>query len=166
MEGYTVDPLGQGLWAAGLEFAAVQEFRVRPLSIQPELKLEGDKIYFGARFQLVLSSGRRVCSHLTVINGTRRPSSSKPSADFVGRLAKALSIHFELGDGPPIPDQRVDKQTEQKFLHRVLLECNVHKRMAILLAEVRRDVILLWPSIIEKNRRGAQFHVSLDRFDV
>ena len=78
----------------------------------------------------------------------------------------ALETLFELGDGPPIADQRVCTQTEQVYLHRVLLECNVHKRMATLLGELRRDVILHWPSIIEKNRRGNQFHVSLDRFDV
>jgi hypothetical protein len=171
MEGFSADPLGQGLWAAGLEFAAVQEFRCQRYTIEAEVKVEGDRIYVGARFQLRLSNGRRVGSRLTILNGTtgrssQRQLSPERSADWKKRLVTALETLFELGDGPPIADQRVCTQTEQVYLHRVLLECNVHKRMATLLGELRRDVILHWPSIIEKNRRGNQFHVSLDRFDV
>ena len=172
MEGLSADPLGQGLWSAGLEFAAVQEFRCQRHTIEAEVKVERDRIYVGARFQLVLSNGRRVGSHLTILNGTtgrssQRQLSPERSADWKRRLVAALDTPlFKLGDGPPIPDQRVCLQTEQRYLHRVLLECNVHKRMATLLGGIRRDVVLHWPSIIEKNRRGNQFHVSLDRFDV
>ena len=68
MEGFSADPLGQGLWAAGLEFAAVQEFRCQLYTIEPEVKVEGDRIYVGARFQLRLSIGRRVGSRLTILN--------------------------------------------------------------------------------------------------
>jgi len=171
MEGFFADPMGQGLWAAGLEFAAVQELRCQLYTIEPEVKVEGDRIYVGARFQLRLSNGRRVGSHLTILNGPTGLSSQRQiSPDLASlwktRLVTALEMLFELGDGPPIADQRVCTQTEQVYLHRVLLECNVHKRMATLFGELRRDVILHWPSIIEKNRRGNQFHVSLDRFDV
>ena len=171
MEGFSSDPLGQGLWAAGLEFAAVQEFRCQPYTIEPEVKVEGDRIYVGARFQLRLSNGRRVGSHLTILNGptclsSQRQLSPELAALWKTRLVTALEMLFELGDGPPIPDQRVHKDTGLVYLHTVLLLCHVQKRMANLLGGVRRDVILHWPSIIEKNRRGNQFHVSLDRFDV
>jgi hypothetical protein len=174
MEGFSSDPVGQGLWAAGLEFAAVQEFRCQLYTIEPEVKVEGDRIYVGARFQLRLSNGRRVGSHLTILNGptclsSQRQLSPELAALWKTRLVAALEMLFELGDGPPIADQRVCTETEEGrlrevYLHRVLLECNVHKRMATVLGELRRDVILHWPSIIEKNRRGNQFHVSLDRF--
>ena len=68
MEGFSADPLGQGLWAVGLEFAAVQEFRCQRCTIEAEANVEGDRIYVGARFQLRLSNGRRVGSHLTILN--------------------------------------------------------------------------------------------------
>ena len=109
MEGFSSDPVGQGLWAAGLEFAAVQEFRCQLYTIEPEVKVEGDRIYVGARFQLRLSNGRRVGSHLTILNGptclsSQRQLSPELAALWKTRLVTALEMLFELGDGPPIPD--------------------------------------------------------------
>ena len=112
MKGFSADPLGQGLWAAGLEFAAVQEFRCQLYTIEPEVKVEGDRIYVGARFQLRLSNGRRVGSHLTILNGptclsSQRQLSPELAALWKTRLVAALEMLFELGDGPTIADQRV-----------------------------------------------------------
>jgi hypothetical protein len=47
-------------------------------------------------------------------------------------------------------------------LHRVFVECNVHARIANLLVG---SVLELWPHAVETSRWGAQFYVSLDRYD-
>jgi len=70
-----------------------------------------------------------------------------------------------FGDGLLLSDVRIHSRLDIPYLHRVLVECNVDTCIANLLVGIRKDVLELWPHAVETSRWGAQFHVSLDRYD-
>ena len=67
-----------------------------------------------------------------------------------------------FGDGLLLSDVRIHSRLGIPYLHRVFVECNVHARIANLLVG---SVLELWPHAVETSRWGAQFYVSLDRYD-
>ena len=56
----SLDPMGQGLWVAGLELAAVQFLKIRLVKSLVEFKIQGSHLYLGAKFVHTLSTGTTV----------------------------------------------------------------------------------------------------------
>jgi len=169
----SLDPMGQGLWVAGLELSAVQFLKIKPVINLVEFKLQGSRLYLGAKFVHTLSSGRKIWCHLTVLNAgcanhgdhTRETIAQDVHDKMVKRMFDAMCQNEVMFGGPPLSDVRIHRRLGIPYLHRVFVECNVHTRIANLFVGIRNDVLELWPHAVETSRWGAQFHVSLDRYD-
>ena len=170
----SLDPMGQGLWVAGLALAAVQFLKIRLVRNLVEFKLQGSHLYLGAKFVHTLSTGRKIWCHITVLRAKdanhedhkHRTIPPDVHDKYVNRIVDAMcKTEVMLADCLPLSDVRIHSRLAIPYLHRVLLLCDVHARMPNLLAGIRKDVLAHWPHAVEKNRWGAQFHVSLDRYD-
>ena len=122
------------------------------------------RVYVGGRFTCtVVEDGVRYIweCHCTVLNARGvRPGQwcERRRARVLPRLVAAFRHDFELA----FCDHMLDCYPDGS-LKRVLLLCHVASRCSLDLCNIRGTFLQWLPNAVERGRRGAQFHVSVDR---
>ena len=173
--------------AAAGELRQLRFFRPVASTINIKFRVECGRVYLGAKFLLRLADGRlweghvtlldakvpevfdRVRGHISVVD--RRPMTDRVQRRLLDRVRDALDRHpFEaaftdvalVSMAAPATDQHQDDPFALECAHRALIHLHVGSNLSLALVACRATVVQQW-GLREPSRRGAQFHVSVDR---